>query len=56
MFFGVLNDAPIPRYERQLENVDKLVLDTIVNKRGVYINEKELRIILEVLYEFRVID
>lgn len=56
MFLGVLNDSPTPRYEKQLENVEELVLDTIRRKKGVYINKKELRLILETLYEFRVID
>ncbi|WP_341323437.1 hypothetical protein NSQ62_08160 [Solibacillus sp. FSL H8-0523] len=56
MFLGILNDSPIPRWERQLENVDELVLDTIKRKKGVDITKKELHLILEVLYEYRVID
>ena len=56
MFFGVLNDSPTPRYERQLENVEELVLDVIRHKKGVHITKKELHLILEALYEFRVID
>lgn len=56
MFLGVLNDCPIPRYERQLENVEELVLDTIRRKKDVNISKKELHLILEALYEFRVID
>lgn len=56
VFLSVLRDAPIPRYEKQLENVEELVLDTIRRKKGVYINKKDLRLILDVLYEFRVID
>ena len=56
VFYGVLNDAPIPRYERQLENVEELVLDTIRRKKDVNITKKELRLILEALYEYRVID
>jgi len=56
MFLGVLNDSQIPRYERQLENVEELVLDTIRRKKDVNITKKELELILEALYEFRVID
>lgn len=56
VFISVLHDAPIPRYEKQLENVEELVLDTIRRKKGVVINKKELRLILDALYEFRVID
>lgn len=48
-------DEKIPRYERQLENVNHLVLDTI-RKKNVYINMKELETILNVLYEYRVIE
>ncbi|MCB5367009.1 hypothetical protein LIP24_10215 [Collinsella aerofaciens] len=44
-----------PRYERQLENVNHLVLDTI-NKKGVYLNMKQLETILKCLYEWRIID
>jgi hypothetical protein len=46
---------PRPRYERQLENVNHLVLDTI-KKKGVYIDMKDLEKILEALYEWRVIE
>lgn len=56
MFLGVLHDSPIPRYERQLENIEELALDTIRRKKGVNITKKELRLILEALYEYRVID
>lgn len=56
MFYGVLRDAPIPRYERQLENVEELVLDTIRRKKNVHISKKELHLILEALYEYRVIE
>lgn len=44
-----------PRYERQLENVSHLVLDTI-KRKGVRINMEELNLILEALYEWRVVD
>ena len=56
MFKGVLYDAPIPRYEQQLDNVEELVLDTIRRKKDVNITKKELHLILDALYEFRVID
>lgn len=44
-----------PRYERQMENVRYLVLDTI-KRKGVRINMEELDLILEALYEWRVVD
>ena len=56
MFYSVLKDAETPRYERQLENVEELVLDTIRRKKGVNVTKKELRLILDALYEYRVID
>ena len=56
MFYSVLRDAETPRYERQLENVEELVLDTIRRKKDVHITKKELHLILEALYEYRVID
>jgi len=45
-----------PRFERQLENVEELVLHTIQEKKNVNINKRELHRILDALYEFRVID
>lgn len=45
-----------PRYERQLQNVDELVLHTLSTKKGVYVTKKELLLILETLHEFRVIE
>ncbi|MNP49408.1 hypothetical protein D3C76_1435910 [compost metagenome] len=51
----ILYDKPIPRYERQLQNVDELVLETIRNK-DVFISKKDLQKILESLYEWRVIE
>lgn len=56
MFFSVMTDPPIPRYERQLENVNHLVLHTIQDKKNIQITMKELDDILKVLYEYRVID
>lgn len=50
------SNEPIPRYERQLENVNHLVLHTIQDKKGVNITMKELNLILEALYEYRVIE
>ncbi|WZL56113.1 hypothetical protein SP3_00054 [Bacillus phage fHSPT3] len=52
----LLRDNPIPRYERQMNNVDHLVLNTIREKKGVNISMKELNLILEALYEWRVLD
>jgi hypothetical protein len=52
----VLVDKPETRYEKQLQNVDHLVLHTIHDKHNVMITKKELQSILEVLYEYRVID
>lgn len=52
----LLRDNPIPRYERQMDNVDHLVLNTIREKKGVNISMKELNLILEALYEWRVLD
>lgn len=45
----------LPRYERQLFNVNELVLST-AKKRGVDITMKEMYKLLEVLYEYRVIE
>ena len=45
----------LPRYERQLENVEELVLDTI-RKKGVNLTRKELDQVLQALHEWRVIE
>jgi hypothetical protein len=44
------------RYERQIDNVDHLVLHTINDKHNISISMKELYLILGVLYDYRVID
>jgi hypothetical protein len=44
------------RYERQIDNVDHLVLNTLQTKHNISIDMKELYQILGVLYEYRVID
>lgn len=44
------------RYERQIDNVDHLVLNTLQTKHNISIGMKELYQILGVLYEYRVID
>ena len=44
------------RYEKQIKNVDHLVLNTIKEKKRVQIDMKELYAILEVLHDYRVID
>lgn len=46
----------LPRYERQLKNVDELVLHTIKDKHDISISKKELYSVLEVLFEYRVIE
>ncbi len=51
-----LYEDKTPRYEKQLQNVQYLVLDTI-HKKGVgYVDLKDLEKILEALYEWRIID
>lgn len=44
-----------PRYKRQLENVNHLVLDTI-HKKGTYLTMPQLETILDALWEWRVIE
>lgn len=44
------------RYEKQLDNVDHLVLNTINEKENIQISMKELYKILEVCHDYRVID
>lgn len=44
------------RYEKQLENVEHLVLNTIQEKKNIDISMKDLYEILEVLHEYRVVD
>jgi hypothetical protein len=48
-------DKDIPRYEKQMKNVDHLVLDTI-RKKGVFIDKQELDLVLSALHEWRVIE
>lgn len=45
-----------PRYKKQMENVEYLVLDTIQKKKEVNINMDDLRSILDALWEWRLID
>lgn len=56
MIFGFNDDKDLPRYERQLKNVNHLVLNTLREKKNVYIDMDDLEKILDTLYEFRVID
>lgn len=44
------------RYEKQLDNVEHLVLNTIREKKNININIKDLYDILEVCHDYRVID
>jgi hypothetical protein len=44
------------RYERQIDNVDHLVLHVINDKHNIRIDMKQLYDILKVLHDFRVID
>jgi hypothetical protein len=52
--FGYSYDH-IPRYEKQLENVEYLVLADI-KKKNVSLSKEELFQVLEVLHTWRVID
>lgn len=45
-----------PRFQKQINNVNHLVLETLRKKHNILLSEKELNKILETLYEFRVID
>lgn len=57
MFFTARNYNNMEhRYEKQLDNVDHLVLNTIREKNGIYISMEELYKILEVCHDYRVID
>ena len=56
MFSYLFNDTSIPRYERQLQNVDELVLHTLRDKKNINLTKKELNSVLEVLWEWRVIE
>ena len=51
----LFDSKPQTRYEKQLENVDHLVLETI-RKKNVNLTRKELNAVLEALWEWRVID
>lgn len=55
MFIGA-NKNDLPRYERQIWNVDELVLNTIRKEKNVQISKSQMYDILEVLYDYRVID
>lgn len=55
MFNEFLYSRELTRYERQLANVNHLVMHTLKEKR-IDISEKELETILETLYEYRIID
>lgn len=55
MVFGHFDEND-PRYERQFKNVRHLVLNTIREKKKVYIDMDELEKILEALHEWRVIE
>lgn len=50
------DSKPETRYERQLENVDEYVLHTIQDKHNINITKKQLSTILDVLWEYRVIE
>jgi hypothetical protein len=52
----LFDSKPETRYEKQLENVDHLVLHTIQDKHNIMITKKELSLILQALWEWRVID
>jgi hypothetical protein len=52
----LFSSQEIPRYERQLQNVNHLVLNTINREKQVNLTEKELNRVLAALYEWRIID
>lgn len=54
--FGWLSSEPLRRYELQMQNVDELVLHCIKDKKGVDITKEELNLILEALYEWRIVE
>lgn len=57
MIFSFLDSSKeTPRYERQLQNVEEMVMHTINEKKGVKIDKNELHKILDALYEWRIID
>jgi len=56
MFSYLFNDTSIPRYERQLQNVDELVIHSLKDKKGINLTKKELLLVLETLWEWRVIE
>ncbi|AYJ76042.1 hypothetical protein [Bacillus phage BM-P1] len=51
----LFDSKPLTRYEKQMQNVDHLVLENI-RQKNVYLNKRELQTVLEVLYDWRVID
>lgn len=52
----LFDSKPLTRYEKQMQNVEYLVLNNIQDKQNVSITMRELYRILETLYDFRVID
>lgn len=44
------------KYEKQLDNVDHLVLNTITEKKNIQISMRDLYEILKVCHDYRVID
>lgn len=56
MLFPLKFNNEVHRYEKQLDNVDHLVLNTINEKKNIRISMKELYEILEVCHEWRVIE
>lgn len=54
MFFGI--DKPTPRFERQLKHQEELVLHEINKGNNTKLSKERLHEILEILYEFRVVD
>lgn len=49
-------DNEIPRYKRQMENVEFLLLDTVKKKTDLNMDIDQLRIICDTLFEWRIMD
>lgn len=52
----IFYDQPTTRYERQLENVEHLILHTLKDKHDINLSKKELYQVMSVMYEWRVVD
>ncbi len=55
MFHDPFGTDKLPRYERQIKNVNHLVINTL-EKKNIYLSTDQLSEVLDVLYEYRVIE